>query len=303
MYGMGAKLMAANISAKTGEEITTDRCREILDEFYNMFPGVRSFVEGNEKTLKEKEYVEDYLGRRRHLPGINYKPLVFKAHRRELTESGELLEDIPDFIEVEDLEGSEYWQELYEKTMANVRGNPFNKKMEFKNKAIEEGVTVQDNGAFISKATTQCTNAIIQGSSASLTKKAMLKVFTDPRMQDIGFKILIPIHDEMLGEVPSYYVKQAAQYLIEDMVGAAKPECSIGMKVDTYEVKHWYIDEIAGTVEDHYNSYIKGNPKKNISPVSPEEAYVKVRSEFPMLKEVTIKQMIDGTFDLLQEDI
>ena len=295
MYGMGAKLMSSNIG------ISVEECKDILVEFFKLFPKVKDFVNSNEEKARNEGFVEDYLGRRRHLPDLSLPPLEFQANKREFTESDCLLEKIPDYIDLKDIEGTKRWNDLYKSVIGEKAS--FDKKNNFKKQAQEAGIIVKDNGAFISKATTQCTNAVIQGSAASLTKKAMLKIFNDPRMSEIGFRILVPVHDELLGEVPAYYAEEASRYLSEDMIEAAKPECTIGMKVDTYTVKHWYADEVSGTIENEYNELTKGNEKKNIAPISPEEALNRLYYKYEMLSRDTVKQMALGEFDLIEGDL
>lgn len=290
MYGMGAKLMSSIL------DVTVDECKNILDEFYKMFPTVRDFTVGNEVSAKEKGYVEDYIGRRRHLPDINLPQVKITATRKEPVNSDLFLEDnIPLALDVYDEAESKYWLDEYEKMMGEKYS--YNRKVEFKEKAAAAGVNVFDNGAFISKATTQCTNAIIQGSAATLTKKAMVEIFNDPELNKYGFRLLIPVHDELLGECPAENAEKVEQLLAAAMIRAGKPECSVNMKCDTYCVKHWYTDEVENSIHDTYLQYVNGNPKKNITPVSSEEAIEKLANKYCELNRDAVVKMCMGEFD------
>ena len=65
MYGRGARAIAEQIGS------TVERAQEIVDDFYKSFPSVKVWMDESLKKLKEKEYVEDFYGRRRRLPDIN----------------------------------------------------------------------------------------------------------------------------------------------------------------------------------------------------------------------------------------
>ena len=95
---MGAKLMSANLGVSIKE------CKDILNEFFKMFPNIKEFTEYNEKCAIEKGYVEDYMGRRRHLPDAGLDEIEVKATKKVLTSADVFFEcdnkdaviDIPD---------------------------------------------------------------------------------------------------------------------------------------------------------------------------------------------------------------
>ena len=290
MYGMGAKLMASILG------VSIDECKEILNEFYTMFPAVKEFTISNEVQAKERGFVEDYIGRRRHLPDALLEELEIRAKKNIITEANLFmdctLEDSK--IEIPDEDASKIWRQKWEDYRNTpTRGkNSFDIKQQFKDIAKENCIDIFDNGAFISRAMTQCTNARIQGSAATLTKKAMVTIFNDPIMHELGFRLLIPVHDELLGECPVENVQEVEKRLSELMIAAAKPECSVNMKVDTYAVKHWYADEVYNSVHDKYLHLIKAGENAN-------DAFIKVRSDYPELSEEIIKSMCEGTYDTL----
>lgn len=291
MYGMGAKLLASML------RISVDECKEILEEFFKMFPTVKEFISDNEKKAKELGYVEDYLGRRRHLPDAQLPEITIEA-KQNIEISDVFVDlDVPKTIQIDDEKLASQWREFLDETIKNSKS--YKVKEKFKEQAKASGIIVKDNGAFISKAMTQSTNARIQGGAASLTKKAMVKIFNDKRLLDLGFRILIPVHDELLGECPIENAEECAKLLSQNMIDAAKPECSVNMKVDTYVVHYWYSDEVENLIHDKYETYLKGNPKKNIESISEKEAFIKIKEEFPELTDETLMQMCKGEFDHL----
>lgn len=64
-------------------------------------------------------------------------------------------------------------------------------------------------------------NSIIQGSAAELTKMAMIQVETDPIWSELQGQVLIPVHDELIGEVPIENALAAGDRLSQDMCDAA----------------------------------------------------------------------------------
>ena len=290
MYGMGAKLMAKNI------KVSVEECKEILDEFFKMFPTIKEFTLNNEKCAKEKGYVEDYMGRRRHLPDAQLPQIVLSAKKQVLVNSQIFFDDVPNSIFVEDLEMTRQWENMLAEILAK---NNFKLKESFKEKAKAANIDIKDNGAFISKAMTQCTNARIQGSASSLTKKAMVEIFNDDILNKLGFRLLIPVHDELLGECPIVNAAEVEKRLAEVMIAAGKPECSTDMKCDTYCVKTWYTDELENSLHEKYKSLINGNPKKNIPPISPEEAFNNIKSKHSELSDEILLAMCNGEFDHL----
>ena len=289
MYGMGAKLMATSLG------VSREECNKILDEFGRMFPNIKEFSAYNEKCAKERGYVEDYLGRRRHLPDAMKDELEVHAKRRVYTDADIFLDydSTHNYIDIPDEELTALWTKKYNEFMSNGK---WNAKNDFKKIAEQNGIGIKDNGAFISKTITQCTNARIQGSAASLTKKAMVAIDNDPIMNKCGFRLLIPVHDELLGECPIENKDIVEKRLTELMIQSAKPECSVGMKCDAYVVKRWYADETMNEIHEEYSSLIEEGNNRDV-------AIEKISSNYPELKKETIIGMCDGTFDVLSEEV
>lgn len=280
--------------------VSIDECKEILDEFFKMFPTIRDFTLGNEKSAKEKGYVEDYMGRRRHLPDAQLPQMTINAKKKVIVNSSILLEDVDNFIEVDDPETTRQWEMLLKDMLAK---NNFKLKEQFKEKARESGVEVKDNGAFISRTMTQCTNARIQGSASSLTKKAMVSIFNDSELNRLGFRLMIPVHDELLGECPVANALDVEKRLAEVMIAAGKPECSVDMKCDTYCLRTWYTDELENSIHQKYTTLVNGDSKNNVAPISEEDAFNKLKEEHSELSDGALKAMCLGNYDHLNGNL
>lgn len=287
--------MASNLG------ISVKECRGMLDKFFEMYPTVKKFTVQNEEDAKNIGFVEDYIGRRRHLPDASLDQLVVTAMKDLYTNADCFIDCSPSDskISVVDEERTkELQKEWKDFENSNINIGLKEKKKKFKKKYSDKdfNVVIKDNGNFISRALCQCTNARIQGSAATLTKKAMVKIFNDGRMKELGFRILVPVHDELLGECPIENAEEAEKRLAQLMIEAAKPECSVAMKVDTYRVKHWYADEASNKIRQKYLDKVS-------SGLSDEYAIGVVSREFPEISFDVLNDMCHGTYDVLSNNI
>jgi hypothetical protein len=118
-----------------------------------------------------------------------------------------------------------------------------------------------------------------------MTKKAMIAVHNDQVMKDIGFRLLIPVHDELLGECPIEFAEIAKKRLSELMIASAKPECSVPMKCDADCFTNWYEDVVESDVKELYNDLIADGVNK-------DAALEKVRNAYTELSEEQINKFV-----------
>ena len=140
--------------------------------------------------------------------------------------TSEVPEDIQDY----------YWNKL-EKAW-------FKEKQDIKKQALEEGIVIIDNGGKIADATRQCVNSRIQGSAADLTKLAMIKLNSNEDLKKLGFKLLIPVHDEVIAECPEGNAIECSQLLAQVMSKAAEEILKMPIKCDVTVTREWYGEEI-----------------------------------------------------------
>ncbi|MBO4318161.1 MAG: DNA polymerase I, partial [Mailhella sp.] len=67
----------------------------------------------------------------------------------------------------------------------------------------------------------QAVNTLIQGTAADIIKIAMLAAAQDGTLRDLGAKLLLQIHDELVAEVPEQHAETAAKRLAELMQDAS----------------------------------------------------------------------------------
>lgn len=82
-------------------------------------------------------------------------------------------------------------------------------------------------------------NSRVQGSSADLTKLAMIELYNNQELRDLGFKMLIPVHDEIIAECPKENAKRCAELMSELMLHAGRDLC-VPLKCDTEAFYSWY---------------------------------------------------------------
>ena len=239
MYGRGAHSIAEQIGS------TYEEAQEIIDTFYKEFPAVKKWIDKTESDAYKNGYVEDLWGRRRRLPDIQLDRYTFKFNH-------ETVDFNPLLFSKGIVKNTN--KELIEKYKLQLEKAKYRTEVEkIKADALKNDITIINNGGFISRAQRQCVNARIQGGAASMSKRAMISLYNDPVMNELGFKLLIMVHDELIGECPIENLDAVKERLAYWMQEAGKPECSLPMKTDVAEFDHWYIDECKSTICEHYS--------------------------------------------------
>ena len=126
-------------------------------------------------------------------------------------------------------------QKMY---IRKIRQNPYKRKKVYE-EANENGIWVVDNGGKIADATRQCVNSRIQGSAADLTKLAAIEINNNERLKKLGFKLLVPTHDEFIAECPLVNAKECAELFSKCMSNAAN-DMNIPISCDVEISKQWY---------------------------------------------------------------
>ena len=96
---------------------------------------------------------------------------------------------------------------------------------------------------------------------------------------------------EIIGECPSEYTAKVADRLQELMISSAATVCSVPMKVDTYIVRRWLIDDFTNYVHDKYKKAV-------VEGKDPEEEREELSKEFDMISKNVFDAMVDGTYDI-----
>lgn len=226
MYSRGAAAIAEELKCSKEE------AQSIIDNFYNSFPTVKRWMDESLKFLKTHGYITDFYGRRRRLPDI-----LLPRYEFELINKPEEFNPIIGCGN-RDIKPN---PQLVNKYMDRINSSRYIKSdlPKIKEDAAKENIHIKENGGFIAQAERQCVNARIQGGAATMTKIAMNKIFRDPELNSYGFKLLINVHDELIGQCYEIYKDKCADRLCEVMKTCISDICNVPFKCDPAIERKW----------------------------------------------------------------
>lgn len=230
MYGRGVPSIAEQLGT------TTEKAQTIRNSVFKGFPAIPQFEQDSLNMAYELGYVTTLWGRKRRLPALQLDEFEFI-----LKDSSKASIDVLDF---EDESEPEVPYSLQEKYLRKLRNCRFTQKRAIFEEAAKEGIHIVDNGGKIADATRQCVNARIQGSAADMSKLAMILVNNDEKLKELGFRLLIPVHDELIAECPEENAKECAERFANLMSEAAKGKLELPIKCDVSITRKWYGEEI-----------------------------------------------------------
>lgn len=232
LYGRG--------TASIGEQLhcTTKKAQSIKDSVFRGFPAIKKFEQESLDFAYDYGYVTTVCGRKRRLPDLQLDEYEFKW------QNGSKIDDVLDFDGEIDDEVPIDIQDKYIRKLRQARFGQKRKIFEEANK--KDGVWIIDNGAKIADATRQCVNSRIQGSAADLTKLAMIDLYNNKELKRLGFRLLIPVHDEVIAECPEENVKECTRLLKEVMSKAAEKVLEMPVNCDVTLTREWYGEPIDG---------------------------------------------------------
>lgn len=273
MYGRGAASVAEQIGS------TTEEAMKIIDDFYGGFPKVKKWVDETVISCKEKGYVEDLWGRRRRLPDIQLPKYTITRFGQQVSVNVNPLLGSKGIVTKQD---DKEIQDITQK-LNSARGWQAVRKI--KDDATKRGINIRDNGAFISQAERQSVNSRIQGSAATMSKIAMRKVYDNEELRKLGFRMLLQVHDELIGECPKENAEKVAEILSEVMKHSAEPVVSVPFKCDVDISPRWYYSDFKDSLQEKFNSEVKkGIPK--------EQVYLEFKKEHSELTEEELKEFL-----------
>lgn len=91
-----------------------------------------------------------------------------------------------------------------------------------------------------SRAERAAINTPLQGGAADLVMKAMLLLHHNERFRELGWKLLLQIHDELICEGPEESVEEAMALLVRVMQNPFKNPLRVELVVDAKAGNNWY---------------------------------------------------------------
>lgn len=236
LYGMTVQTMAEDLG------VTVDEAQGIKDSVFVGIPAIGQFEERSLQMAREKGYVTTVCGRKRRLPDLQLPEYEFSWEEGFAPEG-----DILDFDELE-VEVPHNKQVYYTNRLNNARG--WKSRDKVIKQAEKEHIQIFNNSSKIAEATRQTVNSRIQGSSADLTKMAMIKLYANERLKELGFRLLIQVHDEVIAECPEENAKECSELLSKIMCESAEEILDMPMKCDVEVTKVWFGKEYEFEFED-----------------------------------------------------
>ena len=237
-YGMTTMTIGESLFGKN-KEMTSDektqRAEEIYDAVLKAFPNIKAIMIKSQEDAKKYGYVETILGRRRHIPDMQLKPYEFKAGK------GYVNPDI-DPLDPKTLQNkNELPDRVVKKLEQEFAKYKYKGQIYKRIKELEEydHIKVINNTKKITDASRKCLNSIIQGSAAELTKMAILKVFNDKEWHEIGGRVLLPVHDELIAEVPIRNAEKGGE-ILSRLMSEAGNFLPFKINCDVTTTLRWY---------------------------------------------------------------
>lgn len=236
LYGRGENSIAEQLNC------SVDKAKSIKQSVFKGFPAIKQFEQDSLEMASDLGYVTTVCGRKRRLPDLQLPEYEFEwidgaPPDDDLLDFNGMNEPEYDTQEIPDRVIDYYWDKL---DRVNWRDKP-----KVFAEAKEEGIRIIDNGGKIADATRQTVNSRIQGSAADLTKLAMIELNNHPRLKELGFRLLIPVHDEVIAECPEENIKECKELLASTMSHAAEQILEMPIQCDVVVTKCWYGKEIS----------------------------------------------------------
>ena len=79
-----------------------------------------------------------------------------------------------------------------------------------------------------------------RASLKNICRLILIDLFANKRLKELGFKMLIPVHDEIIAECPETNAKECSALLAQTMSNAAEKILGMPIKCDVTVSKCWY---------------------------------------------------------------
>lgn len=229
-YGRGAASIAEQLGC------SKQKAEKIKEDVFKGFPAIAEFERQSFEMAEDLGYVTTLWGRKRRFPSMLLPDYEFEW-------SSVKFDDDPLDFSDEEEEVSEVPDELIDKWMRRIKQAWGKKRNQVLAQAqIEDGLRITDNT--MSKDYTKIVNARIQGTAADQTKLAMIALHSNERLRELGFRLLVPVHDEIIAECPIENAKECKEIFKYIMEHSSGDKYTIPITVDIECSDRWYGESI-----------------------------------------------------------
>lgn len=226
-YGMMSKKLGETLGVSTEEAV------DLRNRVLKASPGLKMLLDDSVEFAREFGYVETIWGRRRYLPAMDLD--LYEFTFLSTSTEAEIFDPL-NFTTLEMYDKRDEIKEKYLKKLQNARG--FKRVMAIINEARADGISIKDNSGVIAEAERQAINTRVQGSAADMTKLGMINIHRNKELRDLGFKMLLAVHDELIGECPIENAKRCGELMSECML-APVSDFVVPFKCDCEFMSRW----------------------------------------------------------------
>jgi DNA polymerase-1 len=236
MYSKGVSSLAVDLG------VTKDKAEKIYNKVLTEFPGLKKLIADSEQTAKTRGFVETIIGRRRNLPEMQLKELEIEpgpGYKSVTTEAF----DPTDFES--QVEVSSDLTPLVRRKWATAMKKAWGAERHRVIAAAKaENIIIRDNGGKIAQASRATLNSRVQGSAADACKIAIIKLHRSEELKELGCRMLLPIHDELLFECPVENVPKASIIIKDIMEHCVDRWWNVPNVVDIVVTDRWAGEEL-----------------------------------------------------------
>ena len=80
MYGAGANKISEQVSKDSGKPFTRSDAQDVIDEYFNAFHKLKSWIEENQMFIKQNGFIYSFFGRKRRLPNVASTDKGIQSH-------------------------------------------------------------------------------------------------------------------------------------------------------------------------------------------------------------------------------
>lgn len=256
IYGRGPGSIAEQIG------VPLEEGKQIVENFKTSFPTLTQWMNDIREKTKKLGYVDDILGRRRHLPNA----LLPKYQLENLTPT------LNPFLNCSNEYIDPQLKEKYEELLNNCKSK---KELDsIIQSAKKENIAIINNQGKIAQAMREAPHWCCQAQTASWIKMNMIAIDNDPILKKLGGKLLLTIHDEVQLEAPRENAEKVKERLEWLMSNTCKDLICIPLPSDGLIEWSggWYVSEEETLINAHFNEYVNKGMTK-------EDAYKRICEE------------------------
>ena len=181
-----------------------------------------------QENAKRDGFTTTAWGRRRYLVHIQDEPYSYKYNERRRVDFNPLFTSTS-------VINRKVPQDIKDKYNAELENANYYKQTKIIEKAQQEGIDITNNQSFIAEALRQ-------------------------QLKDLGFKLLFPVHDEVIAECPFENRKRCGELMSQLMIQSGADRIKVPMKCDVAKFFFWYGPEVSDDDDNltiaQYNDYM-----------------------------------------------